>query len=98
MLNRVDVLVGPIQRTPPGTLQLSVATGAATGMATQRSFTRPFNLTGMPAVSVPCGFSPEGLPVGLQISGRLFDDSTVLRVAHAYEQATPWHDMHPSIS
>ena len=98
MLNQVDVLVGPIQRTPPGTLQLSVATGAATGMATQRSFTRPFNLTGMPAVSVPCGFSPEGLPVGLQIAGRLFDDSTVLRVAHAYEQATPWHDMHPSIS
>ena len=57
-------------------------------MATQRSFTRPQNLTGQPAVSVPCGFSAQGLPVGLQISGRLFEDDVVLKVAHAYEQAT----------
>jgi len=98
LFDRVDVLVGPIQRTPPGTHQASVATGAAAGMAAQRSFTRPFNLTGMPAISVPCGFSPDGLPVGLQVAGRLFEDSTVLRVAHAYEQATEWHRMHPVLS
>ncbi len=97
VLQRVDVLVSPIGRTPPGPLQLSTAEGTATGMATQRSFTRPFNLTGMPAISVPCGFSPEGLPVGLQIAGRLFEDATVLRVASTYEQATEWHNMHPPV-
>ena len=97
VLQRVDVLVSPIQRTPPGLLQLSATEGTATGMATERSFTRPFNLTGMPAISVPCGFSPKGLPVGLQIAGRLFEDTTVLRVAHAYEQAAEWHNMHPTV-
>ena len=66
-------------------------------MASEPSFSRPYNLTGMPAVSVPCGFTSEGLPVGLQITGRLFDDATVLKVAHAYEQATEWHKMHPSL-
>jgi len=48
-----------------------------------------FNLTGHPAISVPCGLSAEGLPIGLQISGRAFDEETVLRVAHVYEQLEP---------
>ena len=55
------------------------------------------NLTGGPAVSVPCGFSKTGLPVGLQLVGRQFDDATVLRAAHAYESATGWRDMHPPL-
>jgi aspartyl-tRNA(Asn)/glutamyl-tRNA(Gln) amidotransferase subunit A len=49
---------------------------------------RPFNLTGLPAISIPCGFTSTGLPIGLQIAGRPFDETTVLRVAHAYEQHT----------
>ena len=53
--------------------------------------TRAFNMTGSPALSLPCGFDDRGLPVGLQIVGRPFDESTVLRLAHAYEQHTPWH-------
>ena len=53
------------------------------------------NLYGGPAVSVPCGFTSEGLPVGLQLMGRPGDDATVLRAAHAYEQAAGWRDMHP---
>ena len=57
--------------------------------------TRPFNLTGTPAISINCGFNSEGLPIGLQIGGRPFDESTVLKVAHAYEQHTPWHTMRP---
>ena len=57
--------------------------------------TRPFNLAGAPAISVNCGFNPEGLPIGLQIGGRPFDEATVLKVAHAYEQATTWHTMRP---
>jgi len=55
------------------------------------------NLTGGPAVSVPCGFAGPGLPVGLQLVGRGFDDATVLRAAGAYEQAAGWHDMHPQL-
>jgi len=60
-------------------------------------FTCPFNLTGQPAISLPCGFDSQGLPVGLQIVGRPFDEETVLRVAHAYEQATDWHLHRPSL-
>ena len=54
------------------------------------------NLTRGPAVSVPCGFAGAGLPVGLQLVGRPFDDASVLRAAHAYEAASPWRDMHPA--
>ena len=57
--------------------------------------TRPFNLAGTPAISINCGFNSSGLPIGLQIGGRPFDESTVLKVAHAYEQHTPWHTMRP---
>ena len=60
-------------------------------------FTCPFNLTGQPAITLPCGFDSQGLPVGLQIVGRPFDEETVLRVAHAYEQATDWHLRRPSL-
>jgi len=59
-------------------------------------FTRIFNLVGIPALSVPCGFSSAGLPLGLQIAGRPFDEATVLKVGHAYEANTPWKDRHPS--
>jgi aspartyl-tRNA(Asn)/glutamyl-tRNA(Gln) amidotransferase subunit A len=53
--------------------------------------TAPFNLSGLPALSVPCGYDHDGLPIGLQIAGRPFDETTVLRVGAAYESATPWH-------
>jgi Asp-tRNA(Asn)/Glu-tRNA(Gln) amidotransferase A subunit family amidase len=56
-------------------------------------YAAPFNLSGQPALTVPCGFDSEGHPVGLQIAGRPFDEATVLRVGHAYESATPWHAM-----
>jgi Asp-tRNA(Asn)/Glu-tRNA(Gln) amidotransferase A subunit family amidase len=59
--------------------------------------TYPFNLTGQPAISVPCGFSPDGLPVGLQIAGRRHADAAVLRAAAAYEQAAPWAHIRPPL-
>ena len=54
-------------------------------------FTRVFNLTGNPAITVPCGFSREGLPIGLQLVGAAWNEALVLQAAHAYEQATEWH-------
>jgi aspartyl-tRNA(Asn)/glutamyl-tRNA(Gln) amidotransferase subunit A len=54
-------------------------------------FNIPYDLTGLPAVSVPCGFSSAGLPIGLQIAGKAFNEATVLRVANAYEQSTAAH-------
>jgi aspartyl-tRNA(Asn)/glutamyl-tRNA(Gln) amidotransferase subunit A len=59
------------------------------------NFTNPFNLTGLPAISVPCGFTANGLPVGLQIIAPAFSEGTCLRVAHAYEQAADWHKRRP---
>jgi aspartyl-tRNA(Asn)/glutamyl-tRNA(Gln) amidotransferase subunit A len=62
------------------------------------AFTAPFNLTGLPAISVPCGFTPSGLPVGLQLVGRPWTETLVLAVADAYEQATGWHTRRPLIA
>lgn len=58
-------------------------------------FTISVNLAGVPAISIPCGFSEKGLPIGLQIIGRAFDEARILQLAYAYEQSTPWHKMKP---
>ena len=60
-------------------------------------FTYPFNLTGQPAASAPCGVTSDGLPVGLQIVGRWRDEATVLRAAACFEAAQPWTGIRPSI-
>ena len=57
-----------------------------------------FNMTGQPAASLPCGFSWDGLPVGLQLVGRLRDEATVLRASRAFEQLRPWADKRPPVS
>jgi aspartyl-tRNA(Asn)/glutamyl-tRNA(Gln) amidotransferase subunit A len=61
-------------------------------------FTIPADMAGVPAISVPCGFTPSGLPVGLQLIGRALDEATVLRAAHAYERATDWHSRRPELA
>ena len=100
VLEEVDVLVTP---TTPITAPLigqesvhysNVEEGV---MAAMIRCTAPFNATHLPALSVPCGFSRAGLPVGLQIAGRPCDEATVLRVGHAYEQATDWHTRRPAL-
>lgn len=60
-------------------------------------YTPIFNFTGLPAIQVPCGFDPDGLPVGFQLAGKPFDEPTICQVAFAYEQATEWHDRHPEL-
>jgi aspartyl-tRNA(Asn)/glutamyl-tRNA(Gln) amidotransferase subunit A len=60
-------------------------------------FTISANLAGLPGISVPCGFTIGGLPVGLQLIARHFDEGTLLRAAHAYEQSTDWHKRKPMV-
>jgi aspartyl-tRNA(Asn)/glutamyl-tRNA(Gln) amidotransferase subunit A len=60
-------------------------------------YTFIFDVLGLPALSVPCGFSPAGSPIGLQFIAKPFDEATALRAAYAYEQATPWHTRHPPL-
>jgi len=101
-LERWEVLVSP--SAPAGATTITAMTApigsgdeAARRFFTRRSYTTPASLAGIPAISVPCGFTPMGLPIGLQIAGRAFDEATVLRVAHAYERATDWHRRRPPI-
>ncbi|MFC4546723.1 amidase [Paenactinomyces guangxiensis] len=61
------------------------------------NFTAPANLTGMPSLSMPCGFSPSGMPINLQLIGRPFDEATVLGIGYAYESNTDWHTRHPKL-
>ena len=78
--------------TPAGRIPLADARGTRGTLCTI-----PFNVTGAPAVSVPCGFSSQGLPIGLQIAAPHFQEPTLLKVAHAYEQAAGWHARKPPV-
>jgi aspartyl-tRNA(Asn)/glutamyl-tRNA(Gln) amidotransferase subunit A len=93
VLRVVDLLATPtiVRPATPFTLALDPDFGFP------RSNMPPFNLTGLPALALPCGFSSAGLPLSLQLAGRPFDESTVLRAGHAYEQATPWHTRRPRV-
>jgi aspartyl-tRNA(Asn)/glutamyl-tRNA(Gln) amidotransferase subunit A len=88
----VDLLVLPTKRLLPGMINEEVQ-----NTNTIRN-TLPFNLYGTPAISVPCGFSREGWPIGLQISGPALGEVNVLALAHAYEQATEWHRRRPPLA
>jgi aspartyl-tRNA(Asn)/glutamyl-tRNA(Gln) amidotransferase subunit A len=97
---QVDLIVTPtlpITATPLG--QATVTTGNAEEpvyLALLRN-TEPFNLTGLPALTVPCGFSSEGMPIGMQIIGPAFAETAVLRVGDAYQRATDWHERRPCL-
>lgn len=71
--------------------------GPGTAVTPMPSFTGPYNLTGLPAISVPCGFTDGGLPSGLQLAGRPFEEATILRAAYTYEQATDHHRRRPNL-
>ncbi len=95
-LENYDVLVLPTLGRPAQRLTDDPPiTGKATASRLPYLLTRTFNLASAPAISVPCGFTSQGLPIGFQIGGRPGDDGTVMKVAHAYEQHTPWHTMRP---
>lgn len=90
-----DVIVGPT--TPTVAYKLGEAESGSLKTYTNDLLTAPVNLIGAPAITVPCGFSEAGLPIGLQIIGKRFNDQTVYRVAHAYEQSTDHHTKRPNL-
>ncbi len=89
----VDVLITPTTPMPAPAIAELRADAEALRPAELRLLrnTRPFNVWGLPAISIPCGFTQSGLPIGLQIAGPRWREDLVLRLAHAYEQATAWH-------
>ncbi|HEY7387159.1 MAG TPA: amidase [Bryobacteraceae bacterium] len=104
----VDLLITPTMKTPPGTIAAALnapappspsAKGAAPRNAGGAGLNTvgAFDVYGLPAITVPCGFTSSGLPIGLQISGAPFAEVTVLSLAHAYEQATDWHTRRPVV-
>ena len=97
---RYDLLLTPTLSVAPfpiGSTQPAEIDGRPINYFDWFPFTFPFNLTGQPAMSVPCGFTRDGMPVGLQIVGRRLADTTVLRAAAAFEEAAPWADRWPDV-
>ena len=95
-----DLLLTPTLARPAFAVGLDNATEIAGRPVPEWAwspFTYPFNLTGQPAASVPCGFTKGGLPIGLQVVGRRFDDATVLRASAAFEAARPWAQNRPPL-
>ena len=87
----------PLTAPPIGQDAVTVG-GAAMDLRTAVTwYTQPFNLTGFPAISVPCGFTSAGMPIGFQLVAKPFEEGTLLRLAHAYEQSTDWHTRAPAL-
>ena len=100
-LAKRDVLLSPatpIVATRIGEMDAVVGDGRVDVRSSLLRFTRPFNFSGHPACALPCGFTSGGLPIGLQIVGRPFDEATVLRAADAYQRATDWHTRRPPLA
>jgi aspartyl-tRNA(Asn)/glutamyl-tRNA(Gln) amidotransferase subunit A len=90
---RIDVFATPGAPRPPESFEKM----DPNEQNLRPSFTNPFNLTGLPAICVPCGFTDGNLPSGLQIAAPPFDEATCFRTGYAYEQATPWHRRRPTL-
>jgi aspartyl-tRNA(Asn)/glutamyl-tRNA(Gln) amidotransferase subunit A len=91
----VDLIVTPVTPTPA--FKLGEKSEDPLQMYLSDIFTISVNLAGLPAIALPCGFGQTGLPIGLQIIGRAFEEGTILRAAHAYEQSTQWHLKKPAV-
>jgi aspartyl-tRNA(Asn)/glutamyl-tRNA(Gln) amidotransferase subunit A len=97
-LGEVDLLALPVVALPPpraDELQVRVGSSEVGAVEAIARLTGPFNLTGLPALALPCGFTAAGLPVGLQLVGRPFAEARLLAAGHAYQQTTDWHRRRP---
>ena len=92
---KVDVIMAPT--APEVAFRFGEKTGDPIKMYLSDVLTIPCNIAGLPGISVPCGFSSDGLPIGIQVLGKPFDEGSVLHVAHAYEQRAGWRDRRPDI-
>jgi len=97
VFSSVDLLVTPTTPVPPITIEeaLNMTTPPLPGELWLRN-TRPFNAYGLPTISIPCGFTRAGLPIGLQIAGPSFAEGRVVAFAHTFEQSTDWHKTKPA--
>ena len=93
VMKTVDYLVTPTMTQPAPAFEGYDPISTTRG----KSFTAPFNVTGLPAISVPCGFSENGLPIGMQIAGKPFDEPGVIQAAYTYQQYAGWHEVKPTI-
>ena len=91
VMKDVDLLVTPTMTQPAAAFEGYDPSSTVRG----RSFTAPFNVTGLPAISVPCGFTEDGLPIGLQIAGKPFDEPGVIQAAYTYQQHAGWYNTRP---
>jgi aspartyl-tRNA(Asn)/glutamyl-tRNA(Gln) amidotransferase subunit A len=91
-----DLIAAPTTPTPP--FKLGENSSDPLTMYLNDIFTVPVNLAGLPGMSVPCGFTTQGLPLGLQLIGKPWDEATLFQVAHAYESQTEWHKATPKVS
>lgn len=100
LLEKVDLLAGPtlpVTAFKIGMDKVKVGNTKVGVISLLTQYTRPFNLNGFPAITVPCGFSDDGLPIGLQLAARPFEEELLLRAAYAYEESTEWHLKRPNI-
>jgi aspartyl-tRNA(Asn)/glutamyl-tRNA(Gln) amidotransferase subunit A len=95
-LGRCDVVLGPT--SPTAAFRLGAKTGDPVQMYLNDIFTVAANLTGMPAMSIPCGFTRAGLPIGMHLQANHFAESRLLDLAHRYQQATDWHTRVPTMA
>jgi Asp-tRNAAsn/Glu-tRNAGln amidotransferase A subunit and related amidases len=91
----VDVIVGPT--TPGPAFALGAKNADPVSMYLADIYTIAVNLAGIPALSLPCGFTQSGLPIGMQLMGDYFADDLLLNVAHRYQQETDWHLARPNL-
>ena len=101
-LRHVDVLLSPMSGGPPPkideeTVVFRSKEDVIRRQFGSRSFTTPYSLAGLPAIAIPCGFTSSGMPIGLQLGGKAFDEGTVLKVAFAFESQTEWHSRRPEL-
>jgi aspartyl-tRNA(Asn)/glutamyl-tRNA(Gln) amidotransferase subunit A len=95
VFKKVDVIATPT--SPTAAFKVGEKTADPLQMYLSDIFTISVNLAGVPGISVPCGFTSENLPIGLQLIGKHFDEESILQVAHAYEQSTDWHKRKPAL-
>jgi amidase len=106
VLESVDAVAGPAGGDPAWPITHALQVGSlpeyhkawSTAHPRSAEFTMPMDLAGVPAICAPCGFSSDGLPYSIQLTGRRLAEATLCRIASAYEQATAWHTRHPTVN